>query len=85
MQVFKSEFDGSYASGVAVIAANSQDEAIEMLKKRCEYFRVRGAIYTEDEKEWLSSNYTWSKPELIENLEYHHSEPNFLAYVRYME
>ena len=80
---------GAYCSGAALIAADSQSQAISILKLYVDdsRIRVRGYdFYTETELENLEYvAYEWTVCELFPALEWNGNEPKILLYKLYRE
>ena len=83
MNIYRSTTLTDYSNGIALICAESQEQAITLLKDKEDIRMVEGADYVE--KDYRIDSIFWSKPELIDYLSSNSNEAKVLEFVYYAE
>ena len=83
MRVYQSKLDGTYCAGLAIIYANSVQEAIDLLQKKDDWITIEGVEYPNDD--FISTSYVWSKPVSVDDITTTEITPQIKFYEKYIE
>ena len=84
MNVYQSELIGDYCAGLAIIYAESVEEASVRLENYDTYIGIEGKEYDDDD-DYRTSSYCWSKPALVEDLSTTETVSQIKLVKRYIE